>query len=163
MQRDVALIHDQLQRAFIGPAWHGPSVKALLAGVSAATAAARPIAGGHSIWEIVRHIGAWKTFVQRRLEGEPITSVPADEDWPTVLDTTDAAWAAALADLESVHQAFLTTVAGLDADRLAAPLASEPGTVETVYTTVLGVGQHDLYHAGQIATLKRAAESGSDV
>jgi len=36
-------------------------------------------------------------------------------------------------------------------------------TTETVYTTVLGVGQHDLYHAGQIAALKRAAESGSDV
>ena len=162
MPRDVGLLHDQLHRAFTGPAWHGPSVRAVLAGVSATTAAAHPIAGGHSIWEIAKHIAAWKAFVRRRIEGEPIESVAADDDWPAVGEASDAAWTDALADLESAHEKLLATVAGLAAGRLAAPLASEPGTTETVYTTVLGIGQHDLYHAGQMAVLKRAAGSGDD-
>jgi hypothetical protein len=39
-------------------------------------------------------------------------------------------------------------------ERLDAPLA--PGIPYTAYTHFTGVTQHNLYHAGQIALLKRA-------
>ena len=50
---EIKRINDQLKRAFEGTAWHGPSVSEVLAGVTAEQAAAHPIAGAHSIWEIV--------------------------------------------------------------------------------------------------------------
>jgi len=57
---------DQLERAFRGGAWHGPAVAEALAGVDAARAAARPLAGAHSIWEIVRHLTVWYDAPRRR-------------------------------------------------------------------------------------------------
>ena len=56
---EIARLADQVRRAFEGDAWHGDSIKELLAGVTAATAAARPIKNAHSIWELVLHIAAW--------------------------------------------------------------------------------------------------------
>ena len=40
---------DQLKRSAEGDAWHGPSVREALDGVTAADAFAHPIAGAHSI------------------------------------------------------------------------------------------------------------------
>jgi hypothetical protein len=56
MPLDVEILADQIRRAFWGESWHGPSVREVLAGVSAEDAAAHPIAGAHSIWEIVLHL-----------------------------------------------------------------------------------------------------------
>jgi hypothetical protein len=70
MSLDVELLADQIGRAFRGESWHGPSVLEVLAGVSAEDAAAHPIAGAHSIWEIVLHLIAGYTLVLRRLRGE---------------------------------------------------------------------------------------------
>ena len=112
-------------------------------------AAARPVAGVHSIWELVHHITAWKVFLRRWLDGETITGVIPAEDWPAVAATTDAAWAESLTALEAAHRALLDTVEKLVPARLGEPLASEPGTTETVYTSLLGLVQHDLYHVSR--------------
>jgi hypothetical protein len=56
MATEVSRLDDQLKRALEGEAWHGPSVLESLAGISAAQAAIHPIAGAHSIWELVLHI-----------------------------------------------------------------------------------------------------------
>ena len=53
---DMEIIADQISRAFRGESWHGPSVREVLASVSAEDAAAHPIADAHSIWEIVLHL-----------------------------------------------------------------------------------------------------------
>jgi len=53
---EIARIVDQLDRAWQGPAWHGPEVLLALAGVTASQAAARPIRAAHSIWELVHHL-----------------------------------------------------------------------------------------------------------
>ena len=58
---------DQIRRAFEGNAWHGDSVLELLAGMSARTAAVRPIKNAHTIWEILPHIAAWDDAVRRRI------------------------------------------------------------------------------------------------
>src|SRR3989337_1702 len=52
MAGEVHRIEDQLQRAFEGGAWHGPSVLEVLEGLTAAKTAARPVPGPHSTWEI---------------------------------------------------------------------------------------------------------------
>jgi hypothetical protein len=66
---EAAGIADQLRRAFDGGAWHGDSLFEILKGVTAAQAAARPIQGAHTIWELVLHIAAWDGAVLRRLGG----------------------------------------------------------------------------------------------
>jgi hypothetical protein len=58
-----------LERAVSGQPWHGPSLAMLLEGVTARDAAAHPIAGAHSIWELALHLTAWTDEVARRLGG----------------------------------------------------------------------------------------------
>jgi hypothetical protein len=53
MKTELQRLEDQLERALEGEAWHGPSVLEILEGVSAHQAAAHPIAGPHSIWELL--------------------------------------------------------------------------------------------------------------
>jgi uncharacterized damage-inducible protein DinB len=146
-------IADQLRRAFEGGAWHGPAVQEILQGVTAAQAARRPVAGAHTIWELVHHITAWATLVRRRLEGETIVDVPHKQDWPPVTDTNAAAWKRALKNLKDSQRRLGRTIAGLSDAQLKKKV---PGKKHTLYVEAHGVIQHDLYHAGQIALLKKA-------
>ena len=66
---EINRIVDQMDRAFAGDAWHGPSLASLLEGISAEDAAKHPVRGAHSIWELVNHIAAWNSIVRQRAEG----------------------------------------------------------------------------------------------
>ncbi len=149
--QEVHRIEDQLKRAFEGEAWHGPSLRELLAGVTAQEAAAKPLPAAHSIWEIVLHVAAWEGAVRARLEGEDV-KVPAEGDWPEVKETSAAAWQAALETLEEKHLKLIKTISSLDPSRLDEAIT---GSKSSVYSTLHGIIQHDLYHAGQIALLKK--------
>src|SRR5271167_2554942 len=106
---DAVRIADQLRRAFDGEAWHGDSLFEILEGVTAAQAAAHPIAHAHSIWELVLHIAAWDGAVLRRLGGLAVTLADA-ENFPPVKDTSEAAWRAALAEVQRVHAELVSSV-----------------------------------------------------
>ena len=75
MKNEAERIADQLKRAFDGQAWHGPSLKESLEGVTVAQAVAHPIPAAHSTWELVAHIAAWEDVVARRLSGEAVAEV----------------------------------------------------------------------------------------
>ena len=89
-------IADQLRRAFDGSAWHGPSLMELLEDVDAATAAAKPLAKVHSIWELVLHVAAWDAAGCRRLSGEKI-QLTGTANFPVVPRPAEAAWRMAVA------------------------------------------------------------------
>ena len=149
---EIRRIRSQLRHAFEGPAWHGPSVRELLSDVTAERAARRPIAGAHSIWEITLHIATWERVVLKRLEGDMTGDPPTEEDWPAVTDTSDEAWQQTLASLEEGNRALREAIARFDEARLD-ELVSEK--VYPFYFMLHGVIQHGLYHAGQIAMLKK--------
>lgn len=153
--REVARIGSQLKRASEGGAWHGPALLELLADVSAAQAASRPVAGAHGIWEIALHVAAWQGFATRALEGEPMpTDPPEEENWPPVVDAGEEAWRAAVANLGEVNRRLRAALRGLSDEDLERIV---PGREYTFYFLLHGVAQHGLYHAGQIALLKKAS------
>jgi len=154
-------IRNQFQRAFDGEAWHGPSVMSLLNGVTAEQAAAHPIPGSHSIWELTLHIAAWEDACRRRLEGDP-AQLADDENFPPVNDTSAAAWENAKARLIDVHRRLLDAITNTEDSRLDQPIMeSAEIPFSSTYVTLHGGVQHSLYHAGQIAILKKAIESVS--
>jgi uncharacterized damage-inducible protein DinB len=148
---ELSRIADQMHRAYSGDAWHGPSLSELLMGVDAAAAAAHPLQGAHSIWELVLHVTAWKKAVLRRMHGEAVELTGAD-DWPPVTGTREAAWKAACDALAESHHLLLADVATFNEQRLTEPV---PGKDYDFYHLLHGAVQHDLYHAGQIALLKK--------
>jgi uncharacterized damage-inducible protein DinB len=148
---EPARIADQLRRAFDGDAWHGPALLELLADVDAATAAAKPLPDVHSIWELVLHVAAWDGAALRRLSGEKCQP-KGTANFPPVIDPTPAEWRKAVGAMKSTHQALVKTVAGLPESRLHDRV---PGKRYDFYHMLHGMAQHELYHAGQIAILKK--------
>jgi uncharacterized damage-inducible protein DinB len=153
MMREVERIAEQLRRAHEGNAWHGPALSELLGGVGAREAAARPVAGAHCIWELVRHVEAWERVALRRLGGDPATIYQTPEDWSRVEAGDEAAWREALSRLRETNRALRAAVLALDDAELDEPIHAG---MSSRYVTLHGVVQHTLYHAGQIALLLKA-------
>jgi len=151
---EATRIADQLRRAFGGEAWHGDSVFEILDGVTAAQAAAHPIKNAHSIWELVLHIAAWDGAVLRRMGGVAVELSDA-ENFPQVTDASETAWRTALARVRRVHEELVAAVATLLESRLYEMVPGKEGAHYTFYYMLHGVAQHELYHAGQIALLKK--------
>jgi len=152
---EIERIIDQSNRAFYKEAWHGSAVAEILAGISAETALAKPIASAHSAWEIVNHMAVWKRVACERLSGRVKNiDIGSDEDWPPVSDTSESAWTAAKENLESAHKELMEVVARL-ADTDVEKLHARGPTSDTNYLLAHGIVQHDLYHTGQIAILKK--------
>jgi uncharacterized damage-inducible protein DinB len=156
MSDEIGRLDEQLKRAFEAEAWHGPSVLEVLAGVSAEQAATHPVAGAHSIWELVLHLAGTYRLVLRRLagDGRQLTSA---EDWPPCAHPTEENWRNAVQELVRLDQELRRSVRAFAVDRLDQRLV--PESPYTAYSQFIGVTQHNLYHAGQIALLKRALGS----
>lgn len=151
---EAARLADQLRRAFDGGAWHGDSLCEILKGVTAAQAAARPVANAHSIWELALHIAAWDGAVRRRMTGVAV-KLSGEKNFPPVTDTSEAAWAKALEHLRRVHQELVEAVGQFPDKSLKKQVPGKVGAHYTFYYMLHGVVQHELYHAGQIALLKK--------
>lgn len=153
--RELDRIADQLRHAVHGYAWHGPSLLEILDGVDARAAAAHSIAGAHSIWEILQHITVWSRVALRRMNGETLQPTP-EQDWPPVRDETQAAWERTLEEFRAAQQELLAKMKSMSDAELGAPV---PGKPYDNWFQLHGLVQHHLYHAGQIAVLKKAAAS----
>lgn len=150
---EIDRILDQMDRAFSGDAWHGPPLKSLLDGLLAEDASKHSLDGAHSIWEIVQHIAAWNTIVRRELSGE-VLSVTTEQDWPPVWEVSDAAWRRTVENLVEAHNRLREAAKGLREEQLDEKPSKR--TDNSRYVMLHGIVQHDLYHAGQIAVLKKA-------
>jgi uncharacterized damage-inducible protein DinB len=149
----AAKLAKHIHRTVKGPMWHGPALAQVLDGVTHDQAAAHPIAGAHSIWEIVLHVSAWAEIARARIKSARLADPAPDEDWPPVTATGAEDWERALERLSESHRALSAAVRDLPDDTLEAQVG------ELGYTTSVrlrGVVEHGTYHGGQIALLKRA-------
>jgi len=153
VQFEVARLADQLERSFRGGAWHGLAVAEALDGVDAALAVAHPLAG-HTIHEITFHVAYWLKASVERIGGTGAGVEDGRADWPEA-PVDEAGWQALLAELDDAHRRLHAAVLALDDARLEEPV---PGSDPTLRGMLLGVLQHNAYHAGQIVLLRKAVE-----
>ena len=105
----------------------------------------------HSIWELVLHVAVWDDAGLRRLEGKKWQPTGL-KNFPPVTRPTEAAWRKAVAATKRTHDTLVKTVKGLSDARLGERV---PGKRYDFYHMLHGIVQHELYHAGQIAILKK--------
>ena len=157
----VQFLHEQLRKGYSDDPWHGPATTVALQDVTAAEAAAHPVPGAHSIWELVLHMTAWQNEVRRRLAGKEPT-LPAEGDWPAVPETSEAAWQRDRERLGSSLEMLLELLGGLseaDLERTGGAISDRDpalGTGVTHRAMVSGLLQHHAYHTGQISLLRKA-------
>ena len=128
----------------------------ILEGITSQQAAARPRDAVHNIWEIALHIAAWERAGVMRLQGDR-AQLPTEEDWPPINEMSELAWKQTRRALEQGHEELVHAISQLDESRLAEPIVEG---MSSVYVTLHGIIQHDLYHAGQIAILKKIVSEG---
>jgi uncharacterized damage-inducible protein DinB len=146
--RAIERILDQLNRSWGGPSWTGVDIRPLLDGLSDAQARAHPLADVHSIIELVAHMSAWMDAAAHRLAGNA-RELTTEEDWR---DVTEMPWSDAVEEMTNAISRLSDAIARLSVDDLDKKVA---GRDYTVYVLVHGVIQHNLYHCGQIAILKK--------
>ncbi len=161
----VALLLHLIDEAFDQKAWHGPNLRGPLRRIKAATAAFRPALGRHNVWEHAVHAAYWKYTVRRRITGEDRGSFPLKgSNWFTRPDPAvhpddwEVAWKADLALLDDTHRRLRAAVASFDPSQLH---VIPEGAKLSHLRTISGIALHDVYHAGQIALLKRLAATAA--
>ena len=147
---EIERIVEQLRQVHEGEAWHGPSVREAVAGVSARSAAARPVGAAHSIRELVHHIRATDEAVRAHVAGDDAADLPS---WPADAPADAASWRQDLEQLAVTQKALRDAVGRFPEERLH---ENVPGNGHSYWYELLGILHHDLYHAGQIALLKKA-------
>ncbi|MDB4878460.1 MAG: hypothetical protein JWM41_4906 [Gemmatimonadetes bacterium] len=151
----VTGLANHIERTLDGPMWHGPALLEILNGVSPDAAAARPVPGGHTIWELVLHTAVWAEIARARLRGDAVESPPPAEDFPAPAEPTAEQWAAAIGRLDQSYRDLARAVSRLSDGDLALPIPTA-GAPHTAEHMIRGVIEHGTYHGGQIALLKRA-------
>jgi uncharacterized damage-inducible protein DinB len=152
------IYEEELAQAFDGDPWHGGTTWPLLEELSAEEAGGHPLRETHSVWEIVLHMTAWIREVTRRLDGgEP--ALPEEGDWPSVGTVSEQRWREARGRLLRAHDGLLKQLRTMEANQLDAPVGQsrqpELGTGFTHAGMLGGLIQHNAYHSGQIALLRK--------
>lgn len=149
---ELATLLGLLDEAYDRHAWHGPTLRGALRGVSAAQAARRPGPGRHNVWELAVHCAYWKYAVRRRLTGERRGRFPLEgSNWfARPMEVSEKAWKRDLALLASEHRLLRATIAGLRPGALDGSAAGRRRA-----HMIRGIAAHDLYHAGQVSLTKR--------
>lgn len=146
-----------------GDAWHGPSWRDVLSGLTAQQANQRVVPGVHTIYELVHHTAAWAGEVAQRFGGAP-PRMPREGDYPpndAVVD--DAAWQRAVSRLTEAHDELIGAIERFDMQRLDERIGADRdaplGSGVSYRATIAGLLAHTAYHAGQAMLLRRAMEA----
>ena len=147
-----------LNAGFHGGAWHGPSLLELTKGIKAKEAGFK--AGNvHTIAELVYHITSWRLFALKKIQGDPEYNIEDgkmnfgniqkvdDFELETLIMELTLSQDELIKALEEKDDSFLTEVV--------------PGAEYTYHTLIHGIIQHDIYHTGQIAIIKKLAAKAS--
>ena len=143
-----------LEKTFDRQPWYGSSVMEILKTVNPLIVNQR-IGETHSIAELVEHMISWRTFATKRLQGEEAFQVNDATNFPS-----SHTWEDTLKRLHQSQEELLKATKQFPEERLNELV---PGNQfrYTYYTLLHGIIQHDVYHLGQIALLKKVIESNS--
>lgn len=141
-------------------AWHGPSVVEILRGVSPKLADKRISAATHTIAELVFHMTTWRIFAVRKLQGDASFDIKTKEkNWKTFPQVDDFEWETLQMELSLSQEELISELEKRSNDEFLDQIV--PGRTYSYYTMLHGLVNHDLYHGGQIALLKKALSLAS--
>ena len=153
----IALLLDLVDEAFDRAAWHGPTLRGSLRGVTAAQASWRPAPTRHNIRELTVHAAYWKYAVRRRLTGAARGSFALPgSNWFEIPPRRP--WNDDVRLLTDEHRQLRAVIAAYPASELSKAIDAKQ---QTAAFSIRGIAAHDLYHAGQIRLLKKLQKAGS--
>lgn len=150
---EIQQLTDRYEQTLRGDAWYGYPVWTILQDIDAHCAAAQLLPGTHTIWQLVMHMEFWERVALRRLSG-PVS--PQEDDpgnFPATPPPDEAEWQKTLESFRTSNREFRQAISQLDPSALD---ATPPQRQRTFRYELVGIIEHHIYHAGQIALLKKA-------
>jgi hypothetical protein len=154
MASEVARIARQLEKAFDKQPWYGTSVIGILKDVDPAIVHRK--LGPHSIIILLGHMTMWRRYVIAKLAGDDEFEVSDEMNFHEPPATREA-WLGALEELKNSQNELISAMLKFPGDRLG-ELVPKASHKYTWYTLLHGIIQHDIYHLGQIALLRKALQ-----
>ena len=152
MNNELKMYAAQLNENFSGEPWFGRNIQAILKEINEDIASQKPN-GQHSILELLYHMINWRLFTINRLEKSSATVKSFEEnDWQ-VLDHQDKSlWQKGIEQLNDTQQRLLNLINTMKDEDLQSPVHERDYENRTL---IIGIIQHDIYHLGQIAYIKK--------
>jgi hypothetical protein len=100
------------------------------------------------------HIAAWDDAIIRRANGNAV-KLSDVENFPEITNASDSAWREAVDTMKKTHERLVATVAAFPDAQLQEPVPGKSESYYNFFYMFAGIAQHELYHAGQIALLKK--------
>ena len=156
MNREILLSAEGIKDAYEGQPWFGRSVKEILNEIDESIVFEKPNAQ-HSILELVWHMITWKEFTINRIRNDNTTSVHyfEENDWRELDHSDKSLWQQGLQRLAKVQNELVEVVQQQKDDLLAQRVNERNYNFRKL---LYGIKEHDIYHLGQIAYIKKMLE-----
>ena len=156
MKNEIEYLILTFQSVYDGEPWFGRSMTKILEEINATTALQRPN-NRHSILELLYHMINWREFTISRLitDNEKPSSYFNANDWGKYDHTDASLWEKGILILESTQHRLVELLGNLKEETLIVKVGERKYDVRYL---LYGIIQHDIYHLGQIAYVKKLLE-----
>ncbi len=149
----------QFEQIYDGDPWYGLSAMNVLRSLRIEQVTQRFNEDSHSILQIVKHMTTWRHYLLRKLQGDASYRIDVDseDDWSSESDNPEALWQEALTAFENSQNELLECLRAADDGILRQVVPTIKPSEDFCYDKLLeALVQHDVYHIGQLAYLRRA-------
>jgi len=153
MNKETQSIIRNLQNVLSGEPWFGRSIYSLLEEIDVSKVYTKPNENSHSLADLLYHLLTWAAFTLKSLEKAGEDEIRAIEqlDWRTI-DPAIHSWEKGLNELKSVHEKIISAIKDKDDEFLSEKVDFRKYNFRILLN---GLIQHNIYHIGQIAYLKK--------
>jgi uncharacterized damage-inducible protein DinB len=153
MDKEIKSIIRNLEITLEGEPWFGRPINEILREVDPTVASRNPAAGAHSMVELLYHMNTWASFTLKRIEKDKINDLAAFEklDWREI-DPQIHGWEEALSEFIAIHQEIVAQLQTKDDSFLDEKVDYRNYNFRFL---INGLIQHNIYHIGQIAYVKK--------
>ena len=153
MNKEIQSIILNLENTLDGDPWYGRPVLAMLREIESNIAFKKPTAHSHSLAELLYHMLTWADFTLKRIEKDDSKDLAAFEknDW-RLIDPKVHDWDEGLAAFIATHQQIIALLQSKDDSFLNETVDFRKYDFRYLLN---GLIQHNIYHLGQIAFLKK--------
>jgi uncharacterized damage-inducible protein DinB len=153
MNREIQSIIQNLENTLDGEPWYGRAVYPLLREVEPTVCYKKPTPASHSLIELLYHMLTWAEFTLKRIEKEIANDPDAMEklDWREI-DPQLHNWDEGLGAFIAANQEIVTRLHAKDDSFLDETVDYRKYNFRYLLN---GIVQHNVYHAGQVAYVKK--------
>lgn len=150
---EIKIIIDQLRDAYEGDPWFGRPVKQILAEVDESIAFEKPY-GQHSMLDLLWHMITWREFTVDRIQHSPQMQLDYFDrnDWRQLDPQDRTLWQQGLERLQETQDQLLKLLETCPDNLLEQIVRDRSYNFRKL---LYGIIQHDIYHLGQVAYIKK--------